>query len=164
MVARTLLLARDPDQFRAMVLYELQQALEQADERGVPLVCRLNVVSDIRWEREWPELFIEYPRVRFMDYTKHIDRVLAADCPGNYHLTFSRSEDNEADCRRVLEAGRNVVVVFREKPLPKEYWGYPVIDGDRDDLRFLDPSPAIVGVVAKGAGARRDRTGFVVDL
>lgn len=164
MVARTLLLARDPEQFRSMVLYELQQAQIQADERGVPLVCRLNVVSDVPWEKEWPELFAEFPRVRFMDYTKHVDRVLSADLPENYHLTFSRSEQNEADCRRVLDAGRNVVVVFRTKPLPGEYWGYRVIDGDKDDLRFTDPSPSVVGVVAKGAGARRDKTGFVVDL
>ncbi len=164
MVARTLLLAREPDQFRSMVGYELQQAQIQADERGVPLVCRLNVVSDVPWEREWPELFAEFPTVRFMDYTKHVDRILSADCPANYYLTFSRSEENEPDCRRVLDAGRNVVVVFRTKPLPGDYWGYPVIDGDKDDLRFLDPNPSVVGVLAKGAGARRDKTGFVVDL
>ena len=30
----------------------------------------------------------------------------------NYHVTFSRSETNEADCLRVLEAGGNVAVVF----------------------------------------------------
>ena len=41
-------------------------------------------------------------------------------------------------------------------------WGYPVIDGDRNDLRFLDPAPCIVALRAKGAGARRDTTGFVL--
>ena len=34
---------------------------------------------------------------------------------------------------------------------------------DRNDLRFLDPSPCIVGLKAKGKGARDDRTGFVLD-
>jgi hypothetical protein len=38
-----------------------------------------------------------------------------------------------------------------------------VIDGDANDLRFLDPSPCIVGLRAKGKGARSDRTGFVLD-
>jgi hypothetical protein len=42
-------------------------------------------------------------------------------------------------------------------------WGYPVIDGDGNDLRFLDPAPCIVALKAKGAGARRDTTGFVLD-
>jgi hypothetical protein len=37
-----------------------------------------------------------------------------------------------------------------------------VIDGDRNDLRFLDRAPCIVGLRAKGAGARRDATGFVL--
>jgi len=34
--------------------------------------------------------------------------------------------------------------------------------GDENDLRFLDPSPRIVALKAKGAGARRDITGFVL--
>jgi hypothetical protein len=55
-----------------------------------------------------------------------------------------------------------VTVVFRRPPYPATFWGYPVIDGDRDDLRFLDPAPCIVALKAKGAGARRDTTGFVL--
>ena len=78
-------------------------------------------------------------------------------------LTFSRSERNETDCLRVLNAGGNVAVVFRRPPFPRLFWGYPVIDGDANDLRFLDRSPCIVGLKAKGKGARVDRTGFVID-
>jgi hypothetical protein len=37
-----------------------------------------------------------------------------------------------------------------------------VIDGDRTDLRFLDPSGVIVGLYAKG-NAKKDTSGFVVD-
>jgi hypothetical protein len=54
-------------------------------------------------------------------------------------------------------------VVFRKPPFPRTFWGYPVIDGDGNDLRFLDPRACIVGLRAKGKGARMDRTGFVID-
>jgi hypothetical protein len=38
-----------------------------------------------------------------------------------------------------------------------------VIDGDANDLRFLDPTGVIVGLKAKGA-AKKDTSGFVVRL
>jgi hypothetical protein len=160
-VARTLLLARDPGQFQAILWADLARELAQAG--GLPLVARLNVVSDVAWERECPGIFTDFPTVRFMDYTKDISRVLDPKRPAHYHLTFSRSEANEADCLRALAAGHNVTVVFRQAPFPAAFWGYPVINGDRNDLRFLDPAPCIVGLKAKGAGARRDTTGFVLD-
>jgi hypothetical protein len=53
----------------------------------------------------------------------------------NYHVTFGRSETNEADCLRVLEAGGNV---FASK-FPSTYLGAPVVSGDEHDLRHLDP-------------------------
>jgi len=37
-----------------------------------------------------------------------------------------------------------------------------VIDGDKDDLRFLDPKGVVVGLIAKGK-AKRDTSGFVID-
>jgi hypothetical protein len=160
-VARTALLARDPVLFRAMLRAELARELANAGEH--PLVVRLNVVSDVAWERVDPGLFAEFPMLQFMDYTKTITRILDGGRPANYHLTFSRSESNEAECRRALEAGHGVSVVFRHPPFPATFWGYPVIDGDRDDLRQLDPVPCIVALKAKGAGARRDASGFVLE-
>jgi hypothetical protein len=159
-VARTLLLARHPELFQAMLRADI--ARELARTRSMPLVVRLNVVSDVAWEREYPVLFSDFPAVHFMDYTKDISRILNPERPANYHLTFSRSEANEAECHRALAAGHNVNVVFRKPPFPSTFWGYPVIDGDRNDLRFRDPSPCIVALKAKGAGARRDSTGFVL--
>ena len=38
----------------------------------------------------------------------------------------------------VLDTGVNMAVVFRDK-LPATFRGLRVIDGDKDDLRFLDP-------------------------
>lgn len=162
-VARTRLLAQAPATFFAMLVAELTRAKVRAERLGVKLVCRLNVVSDVAFEREFPDLFIHFTDVQFMDYTKDIRRMLNPQRPRNYHLTFSRSERNEAECLRVLEAGHNVAVVFRCPPFPRLYWGYPVIDGDAHDFRFLDAGPGIIGLKAKGKGARTDQTGFVLD-
>jgi hypothetical protein len=159
-VARTLLLGRHPECFQAILRTDIAREVALAER--LPMVVRLNVVSDVAWERECPGLFADFPTVQFMDYTKDISRVLDPNRPANYHLTFSRSEANEEDCHRALAAGHNVTVVFRKPPFPATFWGYPVIDGDRNDLRFLDPAPSIVALKAKGAGARRDATGFVL--
>ncbi len=65
--------------------------------------------------------------------------------------------------KTALEKGMNVAVVFREKVLAKHWQGLPIVDGDSDDLRILDPKGGhIVSLYAKGK-AKRDTTGFVVD-
>lgn len=105
------------------------------------------------------------PQSTIAEYTKAAPRMLkylAGHFPSNVWLTFSRSETNETQCREILKAGGNVAVVFRAR-LPAEYLGHAVIDGDQHDLRQLDPQGVIVGLKAKGAIARRDRTGFIVD-
>ena len=162
-VARTRLLTQNPEMFFVQLMDNLARESARAERLGVKLVCRLNVVSDVPFERECPTLFARFPGVQFMDYTKDIDRMLNPARPRHYHLTFSRSERNESDCLRVLKAGGNVAVVFRRPPFPRLFWGYPVIDGDANDLRFLDRNPSIVGLRAKGNGAREDRTGFVLE-
>jgi hypothetical protein len=62
----------------------------------------------------------------------------------------------------MLKLGWNVAAVFRNE-IPSEWNGYPVIDGDESDTRFLDPQGVIVGLKAK-AKAKKDKTGFVIDL
>jgi hypothetical protein len=72
------------------------------------------------------------------------------------------AEDNEAQALEVLNQGGNVAVVFRDK-LPKSYLGFQVVNGDKTDLRFLDPKGGvIVGLKAKGK-AKKDVSGFVKD-
>jgi len=115
--------------------------------------------------------------VQFYDYTKVTKRAVAwaeGKMPGNYHLTFSKNEDNDADVSRVLEAGGNVAAVFSRdaykaavqggvwhgaKILPHE--GANVVDGDAHDYRPADPAGCIVALKAKG-DARHDTSGFVV--
>jgi len=86
---------------------------------------------------------------------------LRGELPENYHLTFSRKENNQAKVELVSSMGGNVAVVFNK--LPQTYLGKPVVDGDKSDLRFLDPKGVIVGLLAKGKG-KQDKTGFVVQV
>jgi hypothetical protein len=101
-----------------------------------------------------------FPNITMVDYTKSARRFKRA-LPANYHLTFSRSETNEADCLELLAQGHNVAVVFAGK-LPKTWNGYRVINGDVHDLRHLDPKGVVVGLSPKGSKAKRDMAGFVV--
>ena len=79
----------------------------------------------------------------------------------NYHLTFSRSESNQAHCEIIAKLGGNVACVFRNE-LPSTWQGKRVINGDESDLRFRDPKGCIVGLVEKGR-AKKDETGFVLN-
>jgi hypothetical protein len=126
----------------------------------------LNGTSDLPWERIDPSLFALNPDVTFYDYTKIAGRFRGL--PANYHLTFSRSETNDRIARSwlILGAG-NVAVVFdtpKGRALPSHWNGFPVIDGDTDDLRFLDPKGVVVGLRAKGKARKGDEYGFVVKV
>jgi hypothetical protein len=62
------------------------------------------------------------------------------------------SEDNKDKSLELLSKGHNVAMVFgikNEKQLPSHYQGYKVINGDKDDLRFLDDKNVIVGLKYK---------------
>lgn len=168
-IAKTKAFFEHKGTFKPMLYDELNAAVRKANKEGKRLAVRLNVLSDIKWENEFRDLFATYPGVQFYDYTKHRVRMLHSlqpdyqKWPKNYHLTFSRSECNEQSCLEILRAGGNVTVVFNKKDLPKEWNGYKVINGDETDLRFLDPKNVVVGLYAKGAG-KKDKTGFVVSL
>jgi hypothetical protein len=58
----------------------------------------------------------------------------------------------------------NIAVVFdtkKEDALPLEWKNRKVIDGDVDDVRWLDEKGVIVGLRAKGRG-KKDNSGFVI--
>ena len=97
---------------------------------------------------------------QFYDYTKVLNR-LKQPIPKNYHITFSKSEDNEMDCRWALNLGFNVAVVFNK--LPETYFARPVISGDETDVRFEDARGVIVGLTAKGK-AKKDLNNFVIKV
>ena len=150
---RTRMFYEGESEFLDLLYTEIAQAKLYSSRKGFEAVFRLNGTSDILWEKKG--IIQEFADTRFYDYTKIVKRKV----PSNYHLTFSRSEDNAEDVLQAVAQGMNVAVVFDE--VPETYMGLPVIKGDEDDLRFLDPQGVIVGLTAKGR-ARKDFSGFVV--
>lgn len=143
-------------------------ARRKAKREGLTLCVRMNGATDIAWEgvkAQGVPFIASNPGIQFVDYTKSLARALAhaaGKLPANYHLTFSRSETNEADCLTVLQAGGNVAVVFAGA-LPALWQGFPVISGDEHDLRHLDPQGGyVIGLSPKGNLAKRDTSGFVL--
>lgn len=162
-IRKTTMLFRNRPAFLSVLRAELRAAQAMADRQGKTLVIRLNVLSDLTWETLDRSLFSEFNRARFYDYTKIVRR-MSAKLPENYHLTFSRSEVNEDDALTVLRNGRNVAVVFgvrKGKDLPSTWHGFPVVDGDINDLRIEDPAGVVVGLRAKGRAVEAIN-GFVV--
>lgn len=159
---KTWLYFNEPKRFFDMLAVELQRHVDWCYDRGFQPAVRLNGSSDIAWERlpAGLDLMNTFCNIRFYDYTKISARLTRQRPIGpNYHLTFSRSETNDKAVRQVMVAQGNVAVVFAS-PLPKTYLGAVVINGDKTDLRFLDPRPCIVGLSVKGHV--KDDTGFVV--
>jgi hypothetical protein len=151
---------------RAAFMRELANGIavaERAAKRlGLKLCIRLNGATDLNWVATVKA----YPHIQFVDYTKSVARALAhaaGQLPSNYHVTFSYSGDNEAECEQVLAAGGNVAVCF-EGAFPAVWKGYRVVDGDLSDLRHLDPKGVVVGLSPKGSKAKREGVslGFVV--
>ena len=169
-IAKTQKFFDDKEGFTWQLAKEIGNAVKLANKKGMKACFRLNLTSDLPWENikvksngKNLSLMEMFPDVQFYDYTKNFKRAKAwADgkMPGNYHLTFSRSESNDSFCAILNLLGVNIAAVFRGS-LPKSYNGNEVIDGDETDLRFLDGKNKIVGLVEKGL-AKKDETGFVI--
>jgi hypothetical protein len=157
--------AKDRNGFMRQLVKDITSFVSYCDKRSIQPCVRLNGTSDIRWELQTVDnqtLFDIFPQVQFYDYTKIANRIV----PDNYHLTYSYSAANPAYAKQVkiaLSRGMNMAVVFRNKvSIPATFLGLNTIDGDRDDLRFLDGSQVIVALYAKGK-AKLDQSGFVQD-
>jgi hypothetical protein len=167
-IAKTKLFFEDTLAFMEKLAKEIASGIKSAIKKEMTAVFRPNLTSDLTWESiedaNGQTLMQKFPETQFYDYTKSFMRMAQfinrnPDFPSNYHLTFSRSENNQKLVEMVLEMGGNVAVVFRGQ-LPKTWKGFEVINGDENDLRFLDKQGVIVGLIEKGL-AKKDETGFV---
>ena len=164
--------ATDRDGFMAQVVSDLVSFVRYCAKRSVTPCVRPNGTSDIRWELipvvrdgvKYANVFAAFPEIQFYDYTKIANRKVSGI--KNYHITWSYSGANPAYSAMADAAkanGMNVAVVFRHKAnIPASFLGLPTIDGDRDDMRFLDPKGVVVALYAKGK-AKHDTSGFVVN-
>jgi len=166
-VAKTKVFLNDIKGSMEKIVKEIRSKVNSSKKLGLIPTFRLDLTSDLAWENiklDGKNLMEIFPDVQFYDYTKHMSRMmnfLIGKMPKNYHLTFSRSEKNDAQCDIVLGCGGRVAMVFLEK-IPKTWNRRHVISGESHDMRFLDKGGSIVGLVAKGKNAKRDNSGFVI--
>lgn len=169
---RTRWFFEERESFMATIVADIERIVRKATKDGMIPAIRLNGTSDIAWEKirftkggtSYRSLMEAFPEVQFYDYTKIVGRKAALNLP-NYHLTFSLAESNDFLAVKALSEGYNVAVVMRVKrradAKPATWSGYPVVDGDVDDIRFNDPKGGhIVALFPKGK-AGKDTTGFV---
>jgi len=137
---------------------DIEKGIKMATKLGLTPVFRLNGTSDLSWEKydmlPGLNVFECFPTVQFYDYTKILGRKVKGIA--NYHLTFSKAENNDSDVAEALLQGMSVVAVYDKIPE-----GVP--SADETDLRFLDPKGTMLGLKAKGR-AKKDYSGFVIRL
>lgn len=157
-VKKTLAYLENPELFVEQLAADVIKLQREAVTRGLVPAVRLNGTSDL--PKLAHTLARMFPTVQFYDYTK-LRAPWQRTLP-NYHLTYSYSGANLPEAYDALEHGVNVAVVFSGS-LPATWHGYPVINGDENDLRFTDPTGVIVGLKAKGP-ARKMAAGSFIQL
>ena len=157
--ARTEYWLSDQSAFLDQLRRELANFQKLCQKQGVQGVVRLNVLSDIQWERFGiPQAF---PKLFFLDYTKLAKRL--GKTPSNYKLIFSYSDRPQyaKHVKVAKQTGAPIAVVFKNS-MPSEYLGRPVVDGDQSDILNVLAGRVVIGLKAKGP-AKQDMGGFVVD-
>ena len=166
--------------FMAVLTFEMLAHRRKWSARGYDVAYRLNATSDLPWENRKVDingvtvtLMEFFTDCQFYDYTAVTKRAIAwarGDMPINYHLTFSRKEDNDADCMDVLAAGGNVAVcvelnLYKSSLVTGKVAAmggqWAVTDGDAHDFRPADPKGVAVILKAKG-DAKHDTSGFTL--
>jgi hypothetical protein len=131
---------------------EIKKYKAAAESKGMDFSVRINGTSDLSIETmrdgEGKNILQIFPDVQFYDYTKVFNRLPLTKKYPNYHLTFSYSGANMAECMMALMDGYNVAMVFNNE-LPENFMGYPVVNADDSDLRYLDEAGVICGLVFK---------------
>jgi len=162
-IARTVELAENPYRFFRRLLKDLDKA--KYDTNG-SFAYRSNAFSDIPWLSILPSLntFAE----RNYNYTKSTEMAFRSLRMRKHmwmfglnqtvyeqaeHLTLSFTGDNLKDCLLYLKEGGNVAVIMAKRksdPIPATLWGFPTVDGDANDRRYMDPQGSIAVLTPKG--------------
>ena len=166
--------------FMAVLVFEMLAHRRKWSAQGYDVAYRLNATSDLPFELRKVDIngttitVMEFFRdCQFYDYTAVTKRAIAwakGNMPSNYHLTFSRKEDNDADCLEVMAAGGNVAAcaelgLYKSSmqsgviTMAGQTWG--AVDGDQHDYRPADPKNTVIVLKAKG-DAKRDTSGFTL--
>jgi hypothetical protein len=152
-ITKTNLLFNEPEYFMKWLIAEIKYYQKKAINDGYLFSIRLNTISDIDWQNIKifdQSIFEIFPEIQFYDYSK--SHLKFKNKPKNYHLTYSFTGRNWNKCEELLQQGFNVAMVFNvkhENELPAMYKNYTVINGDKNDVRFLDSKGVIVGLKFK---------------
>lgn len=161
--------------FKKKLYEEIRAFVKLCARRGRIPAIRLNVSSDIVWEKIFPELFRDFPMAAWYDYSKGLPRH-RRDLPANYSVVHSWSEKTTfKDIEDIFAAGRNVIMAFDSaySPQSHRYGALPesvvfrcketgreivseVYDADRQDIRIpqLDGRRRVGGLHGKSGSAR----------
>ena len=156
----------DTQAFLSQLIHELKNFEKLCAKTNVKPIVRLNVISDIQWERHGiPQLF---PNIAFYDYTKIAQRI--GKTPSNYNLMFSFSgaPKYQTQVKRALKTNAPISVVFTRIPTDPNYrfMGRRVIDGDQSDLINLNAGKVIIGLKYKRSKADKstvEKSDFVIN-
>ena len=156
-------------EFWEMLIRDIDRLIRKAKKLGLMPAVRLNGTTDVKWEstpvvidgiKLANNIMELYSDVIFYDYTawpyaKRPNETL----PLNYHLTFSRKENNDSQIADNISHGRNVTVVVdipsRDKTtaIPATWREIPTFDADKSDFRPNDPIGRILILRYKSAKA-----------
>lgn len=149
-IRKTRFFYKDRETFMQVLVHEINRYKRKAERMNMEFSVRLNGTSDLS-----PILFKDpmsgknilemFPDVQFYDYTKVYNRINLMDRYPNFDVTFSYDGYNGEECKKFLERGGKVAVVFYGG-LPKTYMGYNVVDANNYDMRYLDPKGSIMGL------------------
>jgi len=168
-IKKTQLFFENKEFFVRWVIEEIKSAKLKANKHGYRFSVRLNNTSDISPEDFYIiengkkiNLLEFFPNVQFYDYTKVPERIRLTMIYPNYDLTFSYTGRNMNTCMQMLN-NNNIRVAMVFKKVPDQYMNLPVIDGDKYDMRYLDPKKCIVGLKFKKVRNKLESTNqFVI--
>lgn len=149
-ITKTKLFFEHRDFFMDWLINEIEAAKRKAKHMTMKLSVRLNNTSDLSpvlFAKNGKNILEMFPEIQFYDYTKIPNRVKLMERYPNYDVTFSYSGYNLSKCQEMLLNNVRVAVVF--KVVPEQFMGYPVIDGDKYDMRYKDDKAVIVGLKYK---------------
>jgi hypothetical protein len=151
-IKKTKLFFENREFFTLWAIAEIQYYYVKSLNMGFDFSVRFNGTSDINIEtvkvNNGCNLLQIFPQIQFYDYTKIYNRLNLKNKYSNYHLTYSYSGRNMVECLEALSNGHNVAIPFNEY-LPDTFAGYPVLNADISDLRYLDAAGHVAGLKFK---------------
>jgi hypothetical protein len=145
---------------------EIEAGKQMAEKTAQNYAVRLNGTSDL--DISLFKVLENFSNVQFYDYTKVFKRLKKFANNKNYHLTFSYSENNQAEVLEALRLKFNVAIPFAGKVLPMQYNGVKVYDADETDVRPTDEAKGqfaglrVKSIASKSKMLKAIKAGFIV--